>query len=319
MIDFFIIGEPLYGMASTQEDVDLEHVTEFKRYMAGAEVNVAVGIARLGFKSVYFTQLGNDVFAKYIVEELEKNKIDTKYILYTDEYNTAFQLKSKVSKGDPVFGYLRKKSAGKFIDKNKVDEIDFSSLKLLHLTGLYASLSENTYDIVELIIEKAKKSKIFISFDPNLRPQLWKDEKTMIEKINKLAFSSNLFMPGLSEGKLLSGCETPTDIASFYLDKGVEMVVIKLGPSGAFVKTKDEEYIVDGFIIDKVVDTVGAGDGFAVGVVSGLLNKFSLKESVKRGCAIGALAVTKMGDNEGYPDEEALQIFMKEAKRYKND
>ncbi|MGB8269325.1 MAG: PfkB family carbohydrate kinase, partial [Priestia megaterium] len=58
------------------------------------------------------------------------------------------------------------------------------------------------------------------------------------------------------------------------------------------------------------IDPVGAGDGFAAGILSGLIDKSSLKETVKRGCAIGAMVVTVEGDIEGLPDKKELYEFM---------
>jgi 2-dehydro-3-deoxygluconokinase len=69
--------------------------------------------------------------------------------------------------------------------------------------------------------------------------------------------------------------------------------------------------LVPGFKVDKVVDTVGAGDGFAVGIISGLLEKLPLKEAVVRGNAIGSLQVMVPGDNEGLPDRARLEEYIK--------
>jgi 2-dehydro-3-deoxygluconokinase len=87
-------------------------------------------------------------------------------------------------------------------------------------------------------------------------------------------------------------------------------VIVKLGEKGAFVKTKEDSFIVPGFKVEKVVDTVGAGDGFAVGVISGLLEGLSLKDAVRRGNAVGALAVMSPGDNDGLPNPDQLKNYM---------
>ena len=101
----------------------------------------------------------------------------------------------------------------------------------------------------------------------------------------KSAFQADYVLPGIAEGEILTGSKVPREIASFYLEKGVELVVIKLGAEGAFYKTATEEGTVRGFHVEKVVDTVGAGDGFAVGVISGLLEGLSIQEAViKRKC-----------------------------------
>lgn len=133
----------------------------------------------------------------------------------------------------------------------------------------------------------------------------------MVREINEAAFQADYVLPGISEGEILTGYKKPSEIASFYLDRGVELVVIKLGEEGAFYKNALEEGTVPGFKVEKVIDTVGAGDGFAVGVISGLVEGLSIHDAILRGNAIGALAVQSPGDNDGYPTKIQLLDFIK--------
>jgi 2-dehydro-3-deoxygluconokinase len=133
----------------------------------------------------------------------------------------------------------------------------------------------------------------------------------MVKETNEIAFKADTFLPGISEGKILTGLISPKDIASFYLDKGVKLVIIKLGEDGAYYKTDNIEGTVKAFKVEKVIDTVGAGDGFAVGVLSGLLKNVPIHEAVLRGNANGSLAVQSPGDNDGYPTSHQLDKYMK--------
>ncbi|SVM42901.1 2-ketogluconate kinase [Klebsiella pneumoniae] len=106
---------------------------------------------------------------------------------------------------------------------------------------------------------------------------------------------------------ILTGLQTPEAIADFYLGQGVRAVIIKTGSDGAWYKTADgEQGAVAAIKVDNVVDTVGAGDGFAVGVISALLEGKPLRQAVKRGNKIGSLAIQVQGDSEGLPTREAL-------------
>ena len=84
-------------------------------------------------------------------------------------------------------------------------------------------------------------------------------------------------------------------------------MIIKMGGEGAYYKTSEKEGVVEGFSVKEIVDTVGAGDGFAVGVISGRLEQLPIEEYVKRGNCIGALQIQVEGDNEGLPNRERLQ------------
>ncbi|MDU5678121.1 MAG: PfkB family carbohydrate kinase, partial [Pseudomonas aeruginosa] len=131
-------------------------------------------------------------------------------------------------------------------------------------------------------------------------------ERRMIAEINALAAHAHWVLPGLEEGRLLSGWQEPADIAAFYLDMGVDAVAIKLGPSGAYYRDAHGEGLVPGVPVATVVDTVGAGDGFAVGVVSALLEGLPLPDAVARGNWIGSRAVQVRGDMEGLPKRSQL-------------
>jgi len=130
-----------------------------------------------------------------------------------------------------------------------------------------------------------------VSFDPNLRPSLFKNREQMISTINRLASLAHWVLPGVDEGRILSGCEQPEDIAAFYLRSGVDTVVIKLGAAGAYYRSAHDQGSVPGVKVEQVVDTVGAGDGFAVGVISARLEGLSWPQALARGNWIGAQAI----------------------------
>lgn len=90
-------------------------------------------------------------------------------------------------------------------------------------------------------------------------------------------------------------------------------IIIKLGSKGAYFQTQTEKGYVDGFPVQQVVDPVGAGDGFAAGIISGLLRVEPLETVVKRANAIGAMVVSMNGDVEGLPSFESVERFMKPA------
>lgn len=309
-----LAGEPM-GLLIAQSEGSLDSVAGFTLAVAGAEFNVATGAARLGHFVSYLTKLGNDPFGTRITNTLTANKIDSSNVLTSDTNTTGFMLKSKVSKGDPEIFYFRKGSAASTLDASDVDKIDFSKFDYVHLTGIFPALTDSTRAAMMALIKKAKELGLFISFDPNLRPQLWPSQEVMVKTLNELASYADLVLPGCGEGKILCGSEDPSKINDFYRSLGARMVVTKLGPDGALVREGDNEYKVPGFIIDKVVDTVGAGDGFACGVITGLMEGLSLEKAVERGAAIGAIQCTFAGDNEGLPTQEQLKEFMQSHKR----
>lgn len=305
-----LVGEPM-ALFIAEEQGTLDKVTKFTRSAAGAEMNVAIGLKRLEHEVCYITKLGKDPFGKYLIDFLDGEGIDTSKICFDDHYPTAFQLKAKTDEGDPDVAYYRNGSAASNITVDDVSDIDMKGFDHFHLTGIFPAISSSSRATLMYLIEKAQNNGLTTSFDPNLRPSLWKNKEQMIEVINKIAFKCDTVLPGISEGKILTGFDHESDIADFYLNQGVKTVVIKMGPQGSYVKTKTEEKYVNGYKVEKVIDTVGAGDGFAVGFLSGLLEKESVGDCADRANAIGAIQVMHQSDNEGLPTREELFNFMK--------
>lgn len=304
-----LIGEPM-GLFIAQTCGSLETVTGYSMAVAGAEFNVAVGLARLDHNVSYLTKLGNDPFGKLIVNVLHQNKIGSEFVSYSDSASTGFMLKSRVEEGDPEIFYFRKNSAASTLSTNDLDNVDLSNYSILHLTGIFPALNEVTLSSVFELIKKAKNKGLKISFDPNLRPQLWGNTETMVKTINKIASMCDIILPGNQEGQILLGSDDPEKIGDFYINQGAEVVFTKVGSKGCCVSVKGKHTMVPGFKVDKVIDTVGAGDGFAAGIISSILEGLSYEEAALRGNAIGAIQVTSRGDNDGLPTRDKLVNFM---------
>ena len=243
-----------------------------------------------------------------MLDTLKKEGIETAGVTIDDRYPTGFQLKSKVTDGtDPIVEYFRKGSAASHLSVEDFNPIGFTAARHLHLSGVAAALSASSYALLDHAAGAMKAAGKTISFDPNLRPVLWKSEAEMVEKLNHLAFQADWVLPGLKEGLILTGENTPEGIADFYLNRGVKAVILKTGADGAWYKTADgEQGAVAAVKVENVVDTVGAGDGFAVGVVSALLEGKTLHQAVTRGNVIGSLAIQVQGDSEGLPTRAQL-------------
>lgn len=309
-IDVITYGEAM-AMFIAQEYGYLEKVHIFQKKVAGAELNVATGLSRLGISTAWMSKIGNDSFGKFILQHLEQENINSELVFIDREHPTGFLLKEKAKNGeDPKVEYFRKGTAASYIAINDVIPSTFERAKHLHLSGVAAAISESSYDLSNYLLEFMRDKHKTISFDPNLRPSLWKNEQIMKEKINHLAIKSDWFLPGIKEGKILTGLNNPNEIAGFYLDKGVKLVIIKLGEEGAYFKDcKGNENIIPPFKVNNVVDTVGAGDGFAVGVISALLEGKTTEQAVIRGNKIGSLIIQVTGDNEGLPTKSELADY----------
>jgi 2-dehydro-3-deoxygluconokinase len=307
-LDVVTYGEAL-ALLVADEVGAFEDVEKYTRRLAGAETNVAIGLARLGLKVGWLSRVGDDSFGRFIRKRVAQEGVDVSRVTTDTRYRTAIQLKAKAVNGaDPAIEYYRKGSAASHLSTEvDFDDSYFGNARHLHATGIAAALSPTTMAFAHHALEYMRVRGKTISFDPNLRPTLWPSQEVMAEKLNELAFKAHWVLPGLSEGKILTGYTEPRDIAAFYLERGVAMVVIKLGEEGAYFRTaQGQEGTVPGVKVPEVVDTVGAGDGFAVGVISGMLEGLSVEQAVARGNRIGAFAIQVVGDMEGLPTRAQL-------------
>lgn len=311
-----LIGEPM-GLFIAQQPGSLESVQTWETATAGAELNVAIGLRRLEHEAGYYTKLGKDPLAKMIIDHMEKDEIDTSSIIFHDTELTGFQLKDRVEEGDPTVFSFRNHSAARTLSVEDIENVDFTDYDWLHCTGVFAALSDTTKETILHVVEIARKHQMTISFDPNLRPYLWPSEEVMANYMNHMASKSDIFLPGIKECKICINEDNPEKAAKTYLDMGCGCVIIKLGAEGAYYASKDESGYVEGFKVEKIIDTVGAGDGFAAGVISALKEGLSLKEATRRGNAIGAIQLTSKGDNDGLPTREELERFMNGDKNWR--
>ena len=307
-LDVITFGEAMLLLIADQPG-PLEQVQTFHKRSAGAETNVATGLSRLGLKVGWASRLGTDSMGRYLLNAMKAEGMDCSHVVCDSTQKTGLQFKGKVLDGsDPPVESHRQGSAATHMGPDDIDVPWLLSARHLHATGVFAAISDSSFLAAQKTMDVMRSAGRSVSFDPNLRPGLWSSPQRMREAINDLATRADWVLPGLEEGRLLTGKSTPEGIAAFYLEHGAQLVIVKLGSEGAYFAghTEVETGYVPAFPVAQVVDTVGAGDGFAVGVISALLEGLTLPDAVKRGVWIGARMVQVLGDNEGLPTRAEL-------------
>lgn len=287
----------------------LEYVHQFPKKVCGAESNVAIGLTRLGHSVEWFSKLGDDPFGRYIHNFIRGEGVNTSSCLFTDQASTGLMFKELLSPEDINVYYYRKGSAASLIEPENLCEESIAQAKILHVSGITPALSDNCYHTVMKAIEIAKRNGTQIVFDPNLRLKLWSTERAK-QVFNEIAEHADIILPGLDEGQLMTGKTEVEDVANELMGGSDKIIVIKLGSKGAYLCTQNEKAYVQGYPASRIVDPVGAGDGFAAGIISGILHEDPLQKVVGRANAIGAMVVGVSGDIEGLPTSVAVERFM---------
>lgn len=286
----------------------MRYARNFSSKMAGAETNTLIGLAKLGHKTGWISRVGKDEFGSFVLSAVRAEGVDTSQVTTDKNAPTGIFFKEMLNEKNVRIYYHRKYSAASFLDPSYIKEEYIANTKYLYITGITPALSQSCRDSIFYAIEIAKKHGKKVVFDPNIRRKLWSDEEAR-KTLLAIAEMADIVLPGINEGEFLFGTEDCEEIAELFHNHGVATVIIKRGEKGAYYSTSSEKGYVQGFKVEKVVDPVGAGDGFAAGVLSGLLDGLTLEKCVQRGCAIGALVTTVSGDIEGLPDREILEAY----------
>lgn len=308
MLDVVTFGETMV-MMNPEESGSLKYVSRFSRHLGGTESNFAIGLSRLGFRAGWISRLGGDSFGDYIESFVRGEGVDVSRVKRDSDHPTGLMVKERLELGGTRIHYYRRGSAASHMGPDDLDPDYIGEARYLHLTGITPALSDSCRRAVYRGIELAREGGLRITFDPNLRLKLWGVEE-MREVILDIAGRVDAVLPGFSEGQILFGTDDTEEIVSRFLDLGPEVVVLKLGTGGALLATPGERSRIPGFRLERVVDPVGAGDGFAAGFVAGQLKGYDLTESVKLANAVGAFATTVRGDVEGLPTWDELGVFL---------
>ncbi|SEA76278.1 2-dehydro-3-deoxygluconokinase [Thalassobacillus cyri] len=316
-LDVVTLGETMV-LFSTRENLPLDYVHQFQKQIGGAESNVAIGLARLGHRVGWISKLGSDPFGQYVNKFIRGEGVDTSEVLFTEKAPTAVFFKESLSEGNVNVYYYRKGSAASMLSPHDLNEAYIRQAKFLHITGITPALSETCNQAIYEAIEIAKRNHLTIVFDPNIRYKLFPDEDEARKTLLAIASEADVLLPGLDEGEFLTGESTPEKISSRLRQHKEQKVIIKLGEDGAYYQTADGAGYVDGFPVDQVVDPVGAGDAFASGVISGLIEEKPIEAAVRQGNAMGAFVVQMNGDIEGTPTKKQLADLL-DPKQNKRD
>lgn len=274
---------------------------------AGAEANVAIGLARLGHDVGFVGVIGDDALGRLVRRALSAEGVSL--LLHETAQPTGVIVFTERLPGVTMVDYHRRQSAGTGLDAAVIEQGAVRSMlqagcRIVHLTGITPALSPTAHDAVQRLAELARAERILVSFDVNYRSKLWSRDKAH-PVLRDLARIADIVIA--SEDELPFAGSSPDDAISELLDAG-KQVIIKRGAAGATGLVGDLRVDVDAVPVT-TVDAVGAGDAFVAGYLSATLDGLDLRSRLERGCALGAFAVAHRGDWEGLPTRDELHLI----------
>lgn len=311
------MGELLIDFMARETGVSVGEASGFDKAPGGAPANVAVALNRLGLKSAFMGQVGNDPFGHYLAQTLISNGVDTSGLRFTDAARTALAFVSNRADGERSFMFYRHPSADMLMAPQDVnyDLLDsaeafhFGSISLISEPSRAATLAAAAY-----VLEKGA----LISYDPNLRRALWESDEAAREGM-MLGFDyASIVKISDEELDFLTG----GDIYALWREY-TRLIVVTMGKDGARAYVRNGSFLlVDGRGVQSV-DTTGAGDSFTAALLYKLLTAVDrdglLEEATRLGDVlhfantVGALTTTKRGAIPALPSHEEIDAILHTA------
>lgn len=312
------IGEALIDMMPDKRACDFDEVTAFMPKVGGAPANVCGAFVRLGGRGRLLTQLGDDPFGHKILHELSGYGIETDCVRLTDTANTALAFVSSGVNGERTFSFYRKPSADMLYASADVRPAYFDDAFALH----FCSVSLGDFPMKEAhraAIGYAREAGCIVSFDPNLRFPLWPDHEALRRTVLEFLPMADVVKISDEELEFITGKTRIGDALAQLFVGHVQLVLYTRGKDGAVAFTKAARAEADG-LPAPVLDTTGAGDGFAGSFLWKLyahgvgqddlpaLDAQTLADCVQFANAFCTMSVQKLGAIASYPTAEEMQI-----------
>lgn len=276
-------------------------VDTIELHTGGCASNTGVSLAKIGVDTAVVGKVGKDAFGDFVIESLKKQGVDIRGIKRDDKALTSATQVFVHSDGERSFIHYIGANAN--FREEDVDESFLEGSRIVHYAGFYV-LSSFDGEPCARLLAKAKSFGAFVSLDT-----VWDSKGRWMSLLEPVLPYLDMIIPSIEEARMITGKEKPRDIAKVFLDKGVGMVVLKMGSKGSYVRTKEEEIYVPRYEVE-AIDAVGAGDAYVAGFLTGLLKGWDLEKTTKFANAVGALCVTAIGATTGVKSLEETLRFM---------
>ncbi len=265
------IGEALIDMICVDKGKSLSDGNNFLKKPGGAPTNVAAAIAALGGTVELAAKVGNDPFGKQLVNVMEEFGVSTRWMIQDDHHFTTFAYVSLMEDGERDFVFNR--GADGELTREEVETIDLDDVSIIHFGSATGFLPGPLQAAYQSLLQKASQRNIFISFDPNYRHLLFKNNtQTFIDQSWNFLSACHFFKLSDEEAMLITGGLTVIDAATILLERVTAIFAITLGKEGTLLGYKNATTTIPSIPIQPV-DTTGAGDAFVGALLYQLSDK----------------------------------------------
>ncbi|MFH8252687.1 sugar kinase [Microbacterium sp. B2969] len=299
------LGETM-ALVRSRDIGSLRHASDLALGIGGAESNVAIALSRLGVAASWLGRVGDDSLGERVLREIRAEGVEVCGIVDAGA-PTGLMLKERPRATSTRVLYYRAGSAGSRLSPADLPGGWIEGVDLLHLTGITALLSESARECLSSAIDRARAAGVVVTFDINYRSSL-ADAATARPWLRDLAERADIVFGGPEEFELLYPGTDAAAACDRLLQQGPSEVVLKRGADGATTFLPTGAAPSPGFAVD-VVDTVGAGDAFVAGYLSGVLDGSDAESRLRRANICGAMLCMTPGDWESSPTLREVDRF----------
>ena len=309
----FCVGELLIDFVAEKQGSDLSKATEFTKKAGGAPANVACAISKLGGKSIFLGCVGDDPFGRFLLNVLKTEGVDISMAQLSKTFTT-LAFVSLAEDGERDFVFSRGADKELVYDPNLRKSLKDNILHLGAATALLGGSLEKAYG--KYLFDGLTK-EMFISFDPNFRSDLWKEnEEQFIKKCMPFIEKSHLCKFSLEEAQLLSGKSDTNEACDFFHKMGAKIITVTMGKEGTLLSVNSSKKVIPSISVNPV-DTTGAGDAFIgcllyqisdLGNFDPVFENHALLENmVAMANKAGAITTTNYGAIPSLPTKDQLE------------
>jgi len=296
-IDVGIIGECLIELTSNGT---LAESSTLNKYFGGDTITTAVAVSRLGGKTAYITQVGNDGFSEFILSSLKKENIDTSFIKTNDEQNGMYIVSNTENKKEVL--YYKRKTAATKLSIEDFPEDCIKNTKLIYTTGTVQALSASARELVRESFKLARENEVITAYDPNYT-SCFMNSNDIKELTDDIIESTDiLFISQKKNSPMIYDLDSTDNAMKFFWDKGVKTVVIKSHTdNGYYVGYQGGTSFTDFYNTTKAIDITASGDVFNGGYLYAITKGYSPAEAVKFASVVSGLQTQNYGAIQSIP------------------
>ncbi len=302
------VGVDLYPL---QSGVRLADVRTFAKSLGGTATNVAVGAARYGHRAAVITKVGDDPFGPYVREALRGFGVDDRYV-GTDPALRTPVVFTELHPPDsfPILFYREPKAPDMNLALDELDLDAIRSARIFWTTG--TGLSDEPSRSATLgALEVRGRSGITVH-DLDYREMFWASPDEAGGYQRRALARATVAVGNREEASVAVGEDEPEGLANRLLDLGLELAVVKLGPEGVLVASRDRMERVPPVVVE-VVNGLGAGDAFGAALCHGLLEGWDVGRTIRFANAAGAYVAGRLACADAMPTESQVEELLARA------